>query len=203
MAVIPLCYDNLSDGKRRRYSLRTKLLLFWIEFLIIASTLISYFIYAFKTEKEEIGDRIAYIVEDAMDDNNVAGAIISGGIFWVLIYIVGLCASLFLRVSQKIEEDNDAWGFICATIAHIVYHLIRWPIFVAIIFSSVSETATTHYGGITVIDNEFVTIFVNGTDDVINGPMVVCAFWLDMFLVVGLAIVGGVCYGTAYGLACN
>src|SRR6185369_4335424 len=97
MAIIPLCCEeDINDTKQnRRCSLRTKLLLFWIEFLGVSSVLIAYFITAFVTGRKDIGDEIIRIVRKA--ESETIGACIAGGVFWGLLYIISAIASIGFR----------------------------------------------------------------------------------------------------------
>jgi|SRR6185369_14530601 len=130
-----------------------------LEIMAIALIIPLYFIWAFKWNTNMHNNILIAFSDTAY----YAAEEIIGGLFWLLTYFMFIFTSVVLR-----STTIDTKIFATMTASHIIYHLVRWPIFFTMLNNSVKYTTTGEVYKVSV-------------------DMVIMAFWLDpTILAIGL-----------------
>jgi hypothetical protein len=148
----------------------------WGEIVLIVTILTLYGFHAFTWS--DLGKDF----DDVLGNMDNDAGFYVGAVAWGLEYLVFLIGGSVYRLAILAEEGNR-W-FLLSSLVHVLYHVIRWPIFAALMVASLStSTHETKYDG------------RNVTTIQVNASVAQVAVWFD-FIVAGIVALGATVYAS-------
>lgn len=176
---LPETLDSIQAGN---YSLKVSnrmiRIIYGFEFGSIVLILILYSFWAFKWTN--IGDQMAQILQT--QNPRYIAVIAVGAISWAIVYFALVGASIYNR-KDRIRSQKQLILYSLIAGAHVIYHLVRWPIFAALIISSgtlVSSNESEESDSLEVLESR-----------------VIMTFWFDFVTLLCVALI------LSFGYACH
>lgn len=152
----------------------------WLEVGIVVTTLTLYVEYAFNWH-HSLGEDIHLGFCHNDTDCWLYLPVVIGCIIWGMLGVIAVVASIVGHIFFFVEHTKRL--SLLAGL-HILYHLIRWPIFAAMVVAAVDYTHVEE-----TWDNPDV-----------NDHLVAFAVWLDLIVIIVVLAVGGTIYACVTGV---